>query len=65
MLDWEGDQLTWTNLKPRFQRQFATQSDDKLIINGLYNLANFADAFCDFLHQVLVNVGVLVQFSEI
>ncbi len=19
MLDWEGDQLTWTNLKPRFQ----------------------------------------------
>jgi len=20
MFDWEGDQLTWTNLKPRFQR---------------------------------------------
>ncbi len=25
MLDWMADQLTWTNLKPRFQRQFATQ----------------------------------------
>jgi hypothetical protein len=24
MLDWTADQLTWTNLKPRFQRQFAT-----------------------------------------
>ena len=24
MLDWTPAQLTWTNLKPRFQRQFAT-----------------------------------------
>jgi hypothetical protein len=39
MLDWEGDQLTWTNLKPRFQYQFATQTDDSLIIEGLSNLA--------------------------
>jgi hypothetical protein len=39
MLDWEGDQLTWTNLKPRFQAQFATQTDDRLIIEGLSNLA--------------------------
>jgi Reverse transcriptase (RNA-dependent DNA polymerase) len=31
MLNWEGDQLTRTNLKPRFQRQFATQLDKKLI----------------------------------
>jgi hypothetical protein len=36
---WEGDQLTWTNLKPRFQNQFATQTDDKLLIDGLSNLA--------------------------
>jgi hypothetical protein len=39
MLDWTTDQLTWTNLKPRFQRQFATQTDEKMIIEGLSNLA--------------------------
>jgi hypothetical protein len=39
MLDWEGDQLNWTNLKPRFQNQFATQTDDSFIIEGLSNLA--------------------------
>ncbi len=39
MLDWTADQLTWTNLKPRFQRQFATQTDEKMIIEGLSNLA--------------------------
>ncbi len=31
MLDWTEAQLTWTNLKPRFQKQFATQTDDKKI----------------------------------
>jgi hypothetical protein len=31
MLDWTPAQLTWTNLKPRFQRQFATQTDEKMI----------------------------------
>jgi hypothetical protein len=39
MLDWTEAQLTWTNLKPRFQNQFATQTDDKGIIDGLSNLA--------------------------
>jgi hypothetical protein len=39
MYDWEGDQLFWTNLKPRFQHQFAMQSDDKVIINGLSKMA--------------------------
>jgi hypothetical protein len=39
MLDWTADQLTWTNLKPRFQKQFVTQTDDKLIIDGHSNLA--------------------------
>ncbi len=29
MLDWTDAQLTWMNLKPRFQKQFATQTDDK------------------------------------
>jgi hypothetical protein len=32
-----ADQLTWTNLKPRFQMQFAVQLDKKLIIEGLSN----------------------------
>jgi hypothetical protein len=39
MLNWTADQLTWTNLKPRFQRQFTTQTDEKMIIEGLSNLA--------------------------
>ncbi len=39
MLDWTEAQHTWTNLKPRFQKQFATQTDDKQIIDGLSNLA--------------------------
>ena len=39
MLDWTPAQLTWTNLKPRFQRQFATQTDEKMIMEGLSNLA--------------------------
>jgi hypothetical protein len=39
MLDWSADKLTWTYLKPRFQKQFVTQTDDKLIIDGLSNLA--------------------------
>ena len=29
MLDWTPAQLTWTNLKPRFQRQFATSITQK------------------------------------
>jgi len=39
MLDYTADQLTWMNIKPRFQIQFAVQTDDKLIIKGLSNLA--------------------------
>jgi hypothetical protein len=39
MLDWTPAQLTWTNLKPRFQRQFATQTDEKMMMEGLSNLA--------------------------
>jgi hypothetical protein len=39
MLNWAGDQVTWKNIKPRFQLQFATQTNNKLIIEGLSNLA--------------------------
>jgi hypothetical protein len=38
-LDWTAEQLTWTNLKPRFQRQFTTQTDENMITEGLSNLA--------------------------
>ena len=34
-----GDAWLGMNLKPRFQWQFTMQSDDKLIIDGLFNLA--------------------------
>jgi hypothetical protein len=40
MLDWTEAQLTWTNLKPRFQKQFATQTDDNQIIDGLSNFGH-------------------------
>jgi hypothetical protein len=39
MLDWTAAQLSWTNLKPRFQWKFATQTDEKMIMEGLSNLA--------------------------
>ncbi len=39
MLDWTASQLTWMNFKPRFQWQFATQTDKKMIMEGLSNLA--------------------------
>jgi hypothetical protein len=29
---------TWTSFKPLFKREFATQTDDKFIINGLMNI---------------------------
>jgi hypothetical protein len=39
MFDYTVDQLAWTNLKPRFRKQFAVQINHKLIIEGLANLA--------------------------
>jgi len=33
-------QKTWTRIRPLFKKEFATTSDDKLIINGLANLAH-------------------------
>ncbi len=37
-LDYSADQLTWTNLKSRFQKKYTAQTNDKLIIEGLMNL---------------------------
>ena len=33
-------QKTWTRIRPLFKREFATTSDDKLIIDGLANLSH-------------------------
>jgi hypothetical protein len=33
-------QKTWTHIWPLFKREFATMSDDKLIVDGLANLAH-------------------------
>jgi hypothetical protein len=34
-------QKTWTRIRPLFKREFATTSDDKLIVDGLANLAHW------------------------
>jgi hypothetical protein len=33
-------QKTWTRIRPLFKREFATTSDDKLIVDGLANLSH-------------------------
>jgi hypothetical protein len=63
MLNWEGDQLTWMNLKPRFQRQFATQSDNKLIINGLSNLAMKPSELTGELLARIINTMAIIKES--
>ncbi len=63
MLDWEGDQLTWTNLKPRFQRQFATQTDEKLIIDWLSNLAMKPAELTGELLARITNTMVIIKES--
>jgi len=63
MLNWEGDQLTWTNLKPRFQTQFATQTDKKLIIDGLSNLAMKPDESTGELLARITNTMVIIKES--
>jgi hypothetical protein len=61
MLEWEGDQLTWTNLKPRFQWQFTTQSDDKHIIDGLSNLAMKPNESMGELLARIINTMVIIK----
>jgi len=63
MLDWTGDQLTWTNLKPSFQRQFAPQTDEKLIIEGLSNLAMKPNESTGELLARITNTMVIIKDS--
>jgi hypothetical protein len=63
MLDWSADQLTWTNLKPRFQKQFATQTDDKLIIDKLSNLAMSLNETTGELLARITNTMVIIKES--
>jgi len=63
MLVWLADQLTWTNLKPRFPKQFATQTDDKLIIDGLSNLAMSLNKTTGELLARITNTMVIIKES--
>jgi len=63
MLDWTEAQLTWTNLKPRFQKQFATQTDDKQIIDWLYNLAMGQNETSGELLSRITNTMVIIKES--
>ncbi len=63
MLDWTEAQLTWTNLKPRFQKQFATQTDDKQIIDGLSNLAMGPSETTGELLAWITNLMVIIKES--
>jgi len=61
MLDWTEAQLTWTNLKPRFQKQFVTQTDDKQIIDGLSNLAMGPSETTGELLAQITNLMVIIK----
>jgi hypothetical protein len=63
MLDWTEAQLTWTNLKPRFQKQFSTQTDDKQIIDGLSNLAMGPNETTGELLARITNTMVIIKES--
>jgi hypothetical protein len=63
MLDWTEVQLTWTNLKPRFQKQFATQTNDKQIIDGLSNLAMGPNETTGELLARITNTMVIIKES--
>jgi hypothetical protein len=63
MLDWTAAQLTWTNLKPRFQRQFVTQTDEKMIMEGLSNLAMKPGESTGELLARITNTMVIIKDS--
>jgi hypothetical protein len=65
MLEWTEAQLTWTNLKPRFQKQFATQTDDKQIIDGLSNLAMGPSETTWELLARITNLMVIIKESYV
>jgi hypothetical protein len=59
-----GKKITLTNLKPRFQRQFAKQSDDKLIVDGLFNLAMKPNESTGKLLARITNTMVIIKESN-
>jgi len=63
MLDWTAAQLMWTNLKPRFQRQFATQTDEKMTMEGLSNLAMKPGESTGELLAWITNTMVIIKDS--
>jgi hypothetical protein len=63
MLDWTAAQLTWMNLKPRFQWQFATQTDEKMIMEGLSNRAMKPGESTGELLARITNTMVIIKDS--
>jgi hypothetical protein len=63
MLDWMAALLTWTNLNLRFQKQFATQTDDKQIIDGLSKLAMGPNVTTRELLARITNMMVIIKES--
>jgi hypothetical protein len=62
-LDYGANQLTWTNWKPRFQKQYAVQTNEKLIIEGLANLImKSRENTCDLLNWV-TDMMVIIKES--
>jgi hypothetical protein len=63
MLDWTVAQLTWTNLKRRFRRQFATQTDKKMIMEGLSKLTMKPGESTGELLARITNTMVIIKDS--
>jgi hypothetical protein len=62
---WTDAQLTWTNLKPRFQKQFVTQTDGKQIMEGLSNLAMGQNETTGELLARITNLMVIIKESYV
>jgi len=61
-LDYGANQLTWTNWKHRFQKQYAVQTNEKLIIEGLANLImKLNENTCDLLNLVTNTMVILKE----
>jgi hypothetical protein len=61
-LDYTADRLTWTNLKPRFQKPYALQTNDKLIVEGLSNITMKPNKnTCDLLNRVTDTMVIIKE----
>ncbi len=62
MLDYMADQLTWMNIKPRFQIQFMVQTNYKLKFKGFSNLAmKPTESTCNLLNRVTDTMVIIKE----